>query len=496
MQGGRQIFGELDLVVVSPFGHLLLIEVKAGDILEGVSTLGKQYGGSKGAKDIGVQVRRQHSALMDRMKHGDFPTVNIQSLLVLPDHTVQSAVLAYPREHIVDATQMHTLCERVRGLFPPTQPAPEVRGKVVDFLANRFRVVTDVSSNIGQVQQASTLLASGLATWVPKISHHSQAFLIQATAGSGKTQLALTLLQQAVRDKRRCAYVCFNRPLADHLSKLAPPMAEVTTFHQLCREHAERKGEVLDFSAPDVFSRITQSYMDGAEQLLRNLDLLIVDESQDFEPGWVTALCHRLKDAGVLYVMGDYGQELYDRPEYDVADAVHVRCLDNFRSPSKVVDVINQLQLSEEPIVSRSAYAGEIPQFYSWAPNEVSSLTALNQCLKRLWEEGYTPDQVAVITMRGVKSSEAFAQTELGGYKTRQFSRYDEAGNALWTDGALLVESVYRFKGQSMPVVVLCEVDFEALTPKEKRKLFVGLTRAQVRVDVVMSEKSAQLLMG
>jgi len=59
----------------------------------------------------------------------------------------------------------------------------------------------------------------------------------------------------------------------------------------------------------------------------------------------------------------------------------------------------------------------------------------------------------------------------------------------------LLVESVYRFKGQSMPVVVLCEVDFEELTAKEKHKLFVGLTRGQVRVDVVINEASAKLLM-
>jgi superfamily I DNA and RNA helicase len=95
----------------------------------------------------------------------------------------------------------------------------------------------------------------------------------------------------------------------------------------------------------------------------------------------------------------------------------------------------------------------------------------------------------------GAQNSEVLKLDELGGYKTKRFSKYDAAGNALWTDGALLVESVYRFKGQSMPVVVLCEIDFEELTEKDKRKLFVGLTRGQVRVDVVMSEKSAfQLL--
>ena len=58
----------------------------------------------------------------------------------------------------------------------------------------------------------------------------------------------------------------------------------------------------------------------------------------------------------------------------------------------------------------------------------------------------------------------------------------------------MLVESVSRFKGQSMPVMVLCEVDFKELNDKEKRKLFVGLTRGQVRVDVVITEESAKQL--
>jgi superfamily I DNA and RNA helicase len=100
-----------------------------------------------------------------------------------------------------------------------------------------------------------------------------------------------------------------------------------------------------------------------------------------------------------------------------------------------------------------------------------------------------------VISYHGAKTSEVLGLEQLGGFKTKRFSKYDDVGNALWTDGYLLVESVYRYKGQCMPVVVLCEVDFEELTEKDKRKLFVGLTRGQVRVDVVMSEKSASLLL-
>lgn len=74
--------------------------------------------------------------------------------------------------------------------------------------------------------------------------------------------------------------------------------------------------------------------------------------------------------------------------------------------------------------------------------------------------------------------------------------KYDEAGNPQWSDGDLLVESLYRFKGQSAPAIVLCEVDFDALSDRDRRKLFVGITRAQMRVEVVLSEKAAGALMN
>ena len=251
MHQGNQHFGELDLVVISPLGHILLIEVKAGAIEETTQSLVKTYGGINKDKDIGHQIRRQHSSLKERMNHGDLPKVHVGTLLVLPDHAIRSAVLAYPRDRVVDATDMPTLCQRVLGTFPGTETAATARQLVVDFFSNRFAVVPDVSTHIGQVVQSSTQLASGLADWVPKISHTSNLFVIEATAGSGKTQLALNLLQTAAQHKQRACYVCFNRPLADHLAKLAPASVEVTTFHQLCRDWAERQGAAVDFAAAD-----------------------------------------------------------------------------------------------------------------------------------------------------------------------------------------------------------------------------------------------------
>jgi hypothetical protein len=463
-------------------------------VTESDDGLTKNYG-RQGPKDIGHQMRRMYSSLRQRIDNGDLPQVHLGAMLVLPDHKIQSASVSYPPERVVDASQIDQLCLRISASFPTHSLADDQRQRVLDFLANRFEVLPDVATHIGQVQQATTQLASGLATWVPRITHAEQLYQIEGTAGSGKTQLALALLSQAAAQGRKARYVCFNRPLADHLARLAPARCEVTTFHQLCRDHAEGQGLSLDFTDPKVFERITQQYLQDAAALPARLDLLILDESQDLNLDWVDALTQSLQPDGQLYVMGDSQQQLYEREPFSLDNAVQVRCMDNFRSPQRVVHMINKLGLTPEPVLARSAYAGELPHFHIWEAGQSNAQGKLNECLVNLWQSGYTPDQVAVISYRGMQQSEALRQDRLGGQATRRFTgQYDSAGNAQWSEGLLLAESLSRFKGQSAPAVVLCEVDFETLTERDKRKLFVGLTRAQMRVDVVLSERAALAL--
>jgi len=80
------------------------------------------------------------------------------------------------------------------------------------------------------------------------------------------------------------------------------------------------------------------------------------------------------------------------------------------------------------------------------------------------------------------------ALNAIGGVAVCKFTgRFDTTDNAVWTQGDLLVETLYRFKGQAAPYVILCEVDFAALDDKQRRKLFVGMTRAQMHLTLVMS---------
>ena len=83
-----------------------------------------------------------------------------------------------------------------------------------------------------------------------------------------------------------------------------------------------------DFSQPGIFDAITRTWIDNAEEQDANLDLLIIDESQDFDAEWVAALILRIKNGGRLYLMGDTEQTLYGRDAFELPDAVHIQCRD------------------------------------------------------------------------------------------------------------------------------------------------------------------------
>jgi superfamily I DNA/RNA helicase len=58
----------------------------------------------------------------------------------------------------------------------------------------------------------------------------------------------------------------------------------------------------------------------------------------------------------------------------------------------------------------------------------------------------------------------------------------------------LRIETLRRFKGQAAAAVVLTEIDFEAFTDLERRMLFVGMTRASMHLELVMSDRAEDLL--
>ncbi|MEG0084668.1 MAG: hypothetical protein RR775_22520 [Massilia sp.] len=95
------------------------------------------------------------------------------------------------------------------------------------------------------------------------------------------------------------------------------------------------------------------------------LDLLTIDEAQDFAPGWIESQCQLLNPGGRLYLLEDPHQRLYEQDDFDLGDAVLIECRDNFRSPRAICGMINALALASS-IRSINPYAGELPDISTY----------------------------------------------------------------------------------------------------------------------------------
>jgi hypothetical protein len=490
--GDMEQHGELDIVVMNQSGDTLLIEVKAGPVNFSPQGIFKTY--SRETMDVGRQIGLQWGALRGRLNDID-PGIKLHHLLVLPDVRVQSETVQWPRVRIVDSQEVELICARISELIGPGRANPKLFDRVSAFFENRFHVQPDVSALLGRLQKETTTLSAGLATWAPRMAVPSGLIRVVGTAGSGKTQLALRLLKDADAAGLKAAYLCFNRALADHMARVAPVRTSTETFHEYAVRLLRSVGKPVDFLAVGAFDTIASQCITLLEGRAPELDLLVLDEVQDMQAEWVQALLRRVKGDGRIFLLEDPDQQLYkDRDEFELLEATTVTSHENFRSPQALVRIINALRLTNTEIESLGPQAGELPDPIVFdRPEDVRPCTikAVERCIGR----GFALDNIAVISMRGRERSQLLGIDKLGIWTLRRFTgAFDVYGTPVWTEGELLVESVRRFKGQAATAIVLTECDFSDFDGINRRLLFVGLTRARMHLEWVVSAATARLI--
>lgn len=490
IRGGRDCYGEIDVAVLSPTGCLLLMEVKAGPVVLRDGGIFKLYG--DGECDVARQGRLQRVAMQNRLQEAGIET-ELLSCLVLPDYMLgDGQVVSIPRERIIDAAGYGSMVSTVQGWLGTVHSKVD-RETLRRLLLNQFQVTPDLETMRDQLQGAVRRLSDGLATWVPRIDAPSGIYRIQATAGSGKTQLALQLLDAAAAEGLSVSYVCFNRTLADHVRRLVSPKVQVVNYHELCVEHYRRHHGEPDFT-PDSYQRMAIAYLKASADFTPDLDLLIIDEAQDFDANWMETQCNRLKPNGRLYVLEDAAQRLYQHAEFSLGDAVTIRCSDNFRSPRVICDVINALSLTQPPIRGLNPYPGEVPGIRTYSSDR-ELLTQTEAAVAAMLARGFALADIAIVCGRGRERSALLNRAVVGPWLMQRFTgEYDRNGEPLWSKGELLIESVYRYKGQSAPAVVITEFDFAELDEVARRRLFVALTRAQIAAELVLSFRAERCL--
>lgn len=173
VRGGRDSYGEIDIVVLSPDGCLLLMEVKAGPVTLRDGEVFKLY--SDGECDVARQGRLQRVAMQSRLHEARLETPML-CCLVLPDYELgDSQVVSIPRDRIIDATRYAEMVTTVREWMSTVHSRVD-RAALRRLLLNQFQVTPSLDVMRDQLQGTVRRLSDGLATWVPRIGSPSGVF--------------------------------------------------------------------------------------------------------------------------------------------------------------------------------------------------------------------------------------------------------------------------------------------------------------------------------
>ncbi|WP_250493255.1 MULTISPECIES: ATP-dependent helicase [unclassified Caballeronia] len=490
---GFSVFGEADFVVVAPSGRVLMIEQKAGFLRETSAGLVKVY--LQKERNVAIQLARTLENLHRRFTAAfGAGTYRIEELLYCPDYTVKDAAIAgVPPGRIVDASRKAQLPKVVLEILPPDEPRFESAARIHHFLADELSLTPDTNALVGAANTLVTRLSGGLATWARRLEFSPFRLRVIATAGAGKTQLAVRVMRDSLAAGKSVLYVCFNRPLADHIRAIAPKEARIANYHQLSASVARDAGSPPDFSQPDVFATLEERFAAVPVPEHWKTDVLIVDEGQDFQPGWVEPLERLLNPDGAWWWLEDPMQNLYLREPVPLPGWTILRETTNYRSPRDLLGFIRKIVGPGARLDAGSPFDGSdvtIATYENGHSDEV--IEATKRAITQALSLGFRKQDIAVLSFRGREGSALTPVDHLGPHRLRAFTgTYDLFGNPEYRDGDVLLESIYRFKGQSAPCVILTEVDFDVLDEQAARKVFVGATRATMKLIVVASERAA-----
>jgi len=483
-------FGEIDFVVLNRSGDVLFIEQKNGALEESGTALVKAYGDS--AKNVAPQLNRAIDGVVHKFgwPHGKQATLKRDYLLYLPDYRVKNVNAAgLDSSRVVDAGSQDGLAARIESVLGPGSDAGKTQHELVhEFFRQTFEVVADIAAYTDTHEKHFVRHVGPAARILANLEMSPYRLRFAGTAGSGKSLMAHQFFSTQAGAGKRVLLVCFNRPLAARLRASVPEAHSgyVNNFHGFCAEFLASCGNPVEFPRnPDaLFWRDLQERVAGEDiPEAWRFDTLIVDEGQDFEQEWLEIL--RLfvpEDADILW-LEDADQNLYGRQGVELAGFVTYRCRENYRSPESIARFIRDtLPVNFEPMNALPGLGVGVHGY----EKEDEQLSIVDRIIQERVRQGFAQEDIVIVSCRGYDKSVFFDTETLAGIPLRRPTHEYQDGEQVFTPGRITYDSIYRYKGQQSPSVILVDVD-----PRPDRleqvqcKLYCGMTRATVRLDIV-----------
>jgi len=492
-------FGEIDFVILNKNGKVLFIEQKNGALDESSGALVKHYGNS--SKDVADQIHRSVDKVREKFQwtQGKGERLIVDYLIYCPDYQIKSINAAgINASRVVDASQKEKLAEIIESLCVTSSEETVNYKKLESFFRQTFELVPDIHAHKEKLDKSFVRQSGALVNVLANLEMQPFRLRVMGTAGSGKSLVVQSFMEKEAEQGKRQLFLCFNRMLAEKRKALwlndHNDDSVIQTFYGFCSDFLTSQGLALDYQK--MFKQGETFWQDVLEQVMAldideawMFDTLIVDEGQDFQEDWYEIAKLFLKENASILWLEDKEQKLVFGSSVQLDQFVSYRCNINYRSPETIARfILNTLPIKFEIGNPLPGLGVDVHEYQ----NEQEQPKKVANIVQQLIRQGFNQDEIYIVSCKGANKSIFSKLDKIGNLPLSHFTgNYDDAGQQVMTEGQLHFDSIYRFKGLESPAVILVDIEFDKLNKHQQHVLFCGMTRATVKLDLLVNTDKA-----
>lgn len=519
-QHTKRLYGEIDFLLLIPNAGVFVMEVKGGDVRckNGEWEFIDRYGKVTKNKSPFNQARDAMFSLQDEIKKEfgaghKFTRIQFGFFVAFPQVDFDKQSVEYQQWQVFDKKnynsnhetffknliQQFTEKHKTQFWFSPTESLPcrQTLEELCYFLRGDFMRVRSVKECLTEFDSQIKTYTEEQFGVLESIQLNERS-VIQGSAGTGKTMIAIESAIRAAEEGKKVFVTCFNRIIGEWMQKQLEDWNNITV--------SSLHSYLFEISKGFDYHKTQESKQDFYSKYLPNLmkeffkigvqgkfDKLIIDEGQDLIREEYLGLFDSMLIGGLANgnweIYGDFERqaifaqlsksEMLDLLKTFGHHSKHLLRI-NCRNTKEIGEETSLISGFEKPPFLLEYLEG-LPVAYYFHRDEAHQKQILNEQLKKVADESLPLNEMVILSPKKFENS---CVKSLPCYSIKEIKTANEVSATQKYFGFATVQS---YKGMESNYILITDIE-DLSSEVAKSLLYVGMSRARYGLILLISE--------
>jgi hypothetical protein len=519
-QHTKRLYGEIDFLLLIPHAGVFLMEVKGGDVKcrNGEWEFIDRHGNVNRNKSPFNQARDAMFSLQKEIKreygvNHRFNKIQFGFLVAFPQVNFDKHSVEYEQWQIFDKTNYNSNHEtffknlvdqftekhKTQLWFSPTESLPSRQDleELCHFLRGDFIRVRSAKERLVEFDSQVKTYTEEQFSVLESIELNERS-LVQGSAGTGKTMIAIESAIRAAEEGKRVFLTCYNRIIGEWMQKQLEGRTNITVsslhsyLFELTRgfDYDMTQENKQDFYSKYLPNLVKEFFKLGLKE---KFDQLIIDEGQDLIRKEYLGLFDSLLTNGLANgnweIYGDFErQAIYAQ----LSKSEMLELLKTFGHYSKHllrINCRNTKEIGEETSLISGfekppfllEYLEGLPVAYHFYRDEAHQKQILSKYLQKFALESLSLNEIVILSAKRFENS---CVKSLTGYSIQEIKTANEVSATQKYFGFATIQS---YKGMEGNYILITDIE-DLSSEVAKSLLYVGMSRARYGLILLISE--------